>query len=207
MSALITTTADNATFTIAELLEIWVTDFGSAAHGSANTGGFNTGALAGTQYSTNNAAGTYAYIAESDTSLSYNIQTHVVTGNLDNLNLGSDLSASSIGTSSGTYTLANVSASLTDLDWNATTTNAALADLQTVNTSTATPVLEQISDLLAGLSSSFADAVSAYNNLYDNDPVYSFDTITLEQLAQVDAAELTTVGSAAFTESELALAA
>jgi heme acquisition protein HasA len=203
----ITTSANSAQLTVADLLTAWVDNFGAAAHGSANTGGFNTGELSGTQYATSNAEETAAYIAESDTGLSYNIQTHVVSGNLDGLTLGSQLSPSNINTSSGNYTLGQAEISFTDLNWNATTTNAALTDLQTVNTSTATPVVEQISDLLAGLSSSFADAVSAYNNLYDNDPVYSFDTITLAQLAQVDAAELTTVGSAAFSESELALAA
>jgi len=202
MATLISTSASNAGSTIADVLSNWVSDFGGSAHGTANTGGFNGGPLSGTQYSTSSKAGDSAFIAQSDTGLSYDIQKHVVTGDLDSLKLGETLAKA--GTN---FTLDTTKVSFTDLNWNTATTNAALTDLQTLNTSTPAPVLEQISDLLAGLESSFADAVSNYNNLYDNDPTYTFDTITLEQLAAVDAAELTPIASPLFSESELAMAA
>jgi hypothetical protein len=202
MATLISTSASNAGSTIADVLNNWVGGFGGSAHGAANTGGFNGGPFSGTQYSTSSKAGDSAFIAQSDTGLSYDISKHVVTGDLDSLMFGAKLDKT--GTD---FTLEKTDLSFTDLNWNSTTTNAALTDLQTVNTSNPAPVLEQISDLLAGLESSFADAVSHYNNLYDNDPIYTFDTITLEQLAAVDAAELTPIASALFTESELAMAA
>jgi hypothetical protein len=202
MATLISTSASNAGSTIADVLGNWVSEFGGSAHGTANTGGFNGGPLSGTQYSTSSKAGDSAFIAQSDTGLSYDIQKHVVTGDLDSLKLGETLAKAG-----NNFTLDTTKVSFTDLNWNTATTNAALTDLQTLNTSNPAPVLEQISDLLAGLESSFADAVSHYNNLYDNDPTYTFDTITLEQLAAVDAAELTPIASALFSESELAMAA
>jgi hypothetical protein len=202
MATLISTSASNAGSTIADVLGNWVSEFGGSAHGTANTGGFNGGPLSGTQYSTSSKAGDSAFIAQSDTGLSYDIQKHVVTGDLDSLKLGETLAKAG-----NNFTLDTTKVSFTDLNWNTATTNAALTDLQTLNTSNPAPVLEQISDLLAGLESSFADAVSHYNNLYDNDPTYTFDTITLEQLVAVDAAELTPIASALFSESELAMAA
>lgn len=207
MSTLITTSAGNASSTVADVLGKWVSDFGGSAHGAANTGGFNQGPLAGTQYSANNTGMTYAFIAGSDTGLTYDFQKHVVKGDLDSLAFGSGLGKTDLNTPTGNYTLDTSTVTFTNLNWNSDTTNSALADLQTVNTSKPAPVLEQISDLLAGLESSFADAIGTYNNLYDDDPIYTFDTITLEQLAVVNAAELTPVASALVSESEMAMAA
>lgn len=207
MSTLITASVGNANSTVADVLGQWVSDFGGSAHGAANTGGFNQGALAGTQYSANNTAITHAFIAGSDTGLTYDLQKHVVKGDLDSLSFGSGLNGTDVHTPAGNFTLADTTFTFTNLNWNSDTTNSALADLQTVNTSKPAPVLEQISDLLAGLESSFADAIGTYNNLYDDDPIYTFDTITLEQLAVVNAAELTPVASALVSESEMAMAA
>lgn len=207
MSTSITTSATNANATITEVLGNWVSDFGGSAHGAANTGGFNLGKLAGTQYSANNTAGDYAFIAKSDTGLTYDFQKHVVKGELDSLTFGAKLAGTDIHTPTGNYTLDTTNLTFSNLNWNSDITNSALADLQTVNTSKPAPVLEQISDLLAGLESSFAGAIGEYNNLYTDDPIYTFDTITLEQLAVVNAAELTPIASALISDSEMLMAA
>ncbi|MFF7707589.1 heme acquisition protein HasA [Pseudomonas sp. NPDC007930] len=202
MATLSTTTAYSA-YTLTDLVEAWAYNFGTAAHGAGNTGGFNTGYLAGTQYASSSAT-SYGFIAESDTGLSYNILSHVVTGNLDSLAFGEDLNGTNLNTSSGNYTLTDVTFSITDLGWDSSTTNAALADLLTLDADNG-DVLSQLSDLLAGLEDSFASAIASYNSTYGASE--TFETITVAELAQVGAAELATVGVAAFSESDLALAA
>lgn len=92
MSLSISYSATYASNSISSYLSAWELTFADNNHTSgnvnedSNTGGFYPGYLSGTQYAISGYESTGAFVAEG--TLSYNITTHVLSGDLDNVNLG-----------------------------------------------------------------------------------------------------------------------
>ena len=116
-------------FSVHDVLTEWSTGFRTADHGTAHTGGFNTGgrAMTGEQYATQGANGsTYAFVAESDTDNGLNYvfnpklsagdnMNHFLWGSLDNVQLGEVLG----GGKGSDFTLGDYTASFNGLDLSA----------------------------------------------------------------------------------------
>ncbi|SDJ68655.1 heme acquisition protein HasA [Billgrantia gudaonensis] len=110
----ITYDAQYESWTLADYLDSWSFNFNNSNHGSSNTGGFNSGGLSGEEYAISGANNSYAFIAGSDTTdgLAYDINNHVLSGELDNVQFGHGLN----GPSGGSFGLTDWELSIDGLD-------------------------------------------------------------------------------------------
>lgn len=106
--------AQYESWTLEDYLDSWSFNFNNSNHGSSNTGGFNSGGLSGEEYAISGASNSYAFIAGSDTTdgLVYDINSHVLSGELDSVQFGYDLT----GPTGGSFNLDNWELDIEGLD-------------------------------------------------------------------------------------------
>lgn len=202
MSNYVSYDAYYADWTVGAFLSDWSAYFGDVDHRvghvdeGVNTGGFNPGPFAGTQYALPSVQSPAAFIAEGNLTYSY-MAGHVLYGDLNTVELGATLD------NSAGYSLTNLDVRFENLGLSSTlgdgwsgVVHQVVSGLMAGNTTALEGVLESL----------FAGAIADYNTL--NSTSLTFADITFEQLASVGAAtEISTVGSSSVTDGDFALAA